>query len=243
MEEHVLSYRTVDSTNNEANRFIAEGNSGVSFYVVADYQDHGRGQAGNRWVSDSSENLLMSWVVFPAFLSVSSQFQLSKSVSLAIRDLLAAYNITAMIKWPNDIVTPSGKIAGILIEHSILGKSIGHSVIGIGLNVNQQKFPDFPNPATSMAMETGKSFELSEIFEAMTHHLNKWYGLLESGEGDRIDEHYLQSMFMINKHARFSDGSSAFTGMIRGVSHFGELIIEREHQTINYGFHQIKMIF
>lgn len=95
----------------------------------------------------------MSWIVYPAFLSVQDQFQLSKAVSLAITDFLSLFSIEAEIKWPNDILCSGSKICGILIENSIMGDELRHSIVGIGLNVRQEVFPEFPWKATSMYLE------------------------------------------------------------------------------------------
>ena len=156
MERNMITYAELDSTNGEAARLSASGSLMGEFFVSANYQLDGKGQAGRKWVSDPGMNLLMSWVVFPAFLSVNQQFQLSKAVSLAISDLLEGYSISCRIKWPNDIISNSGKIAGILIENSWQGSEIRQSIVGIGLNVNQKTFPVFPYVAAGMIKEYGR---------------------------------------------------------------------------------------
>ena len=81
--------------------------------VVADYQDAGKGQGEHSWVSARGENLLMSMLLFPAFLSAKWQFHLSRVASLALCDALENLGIDSVIKWPNDILSGKGKIAGI----------------------------------------------------------------------------------------------------------------------------------
>lgn len=242
MKSNLITFDMLDSTNNEAQRIIAAGSVSGEFIVSAGFQQHGRGQSANRWVSDPGRNLLMSWVVYPAFLSVNQQFQLSKAVSLAITDLFASYFVPCCIKWPNDIVCDSGKIGGILIENSILGEDIRHSIIGIGLNINQMEFPPFPRPATSMINETGKNYDPEEVRDSLISFLNKRYKQLEGGEQQMIDTSYLLQLFRINEVSVFTDGVNEFEGVISGVNEIGELQLMREGKLYSHGFHEIKMI-
>lgn len=241
MEENLIAYKEIDSTNSEAGRIIASGSVVGEFFVTTDFQHHGRGQSGNRWVSDPGMNLLMSWVVFPAFLSVNRQFQLSKAVSLAISDLLESHSIPSRIKWPNDILCNSGKVGGILIENSWQGNVIRHSIIGIGLNINQKEFPSFPFKATGMVTERDGSYDPAGIMEELIGCLKGRYGQLQWGDMGLVDSDYHGRLFRIDEKALFSDGATEFTGRIRGVSETGELIVERGHTLHTYGFHEVKM--
>ena len=121
--------------------------------VSVDYQYAGKGQGDHQWHSRPGENLLMSLLLFPAFLSASDQFYLSRVASLALIDTLKTLKLAPLIKWPNDILVNRRKLAGILIENGITGNKLSHSIIGIGMNLNQTEFPDFPLKATSVALE------------------------------------------------------------------------------------------
>ena len=135
----------VDSTNAYLNRMLKKGTDGRILVVRADYQAHGKGQGAHHWDSEAGKNLLMSFLLYPEFLSASTQFQLSMMTSVALCRLLNGIGMQTWIKWPNDILVFSGKkIAGILIEIGVMGKKLTHSIIGIGLNLNQASFPDFP---------------------------------------------------------------------------------------------------
>ncbi len=241
MRRNLITCEEVDSTNSEAQRLLSAGSISEEFIVTAGFQQHGRGRSKNRWVSDRGKNLLMSWVVFPAFLSVNQQFQLSKAVSLAISDMLESFSVHSRIKWPNDIVCASGKIGGILIENSLQGGEIRHSIIGMGLNVHQKDFPLFLLPATSMMIESGQSYDLLEIRDTLIIYLNRWYEQLEGGDMEVIDDTYLSRLFRLNESSVFVDGSGAFTGVISGVNETGELLVRRGGDLHSYGFHEIKM--
>lgn len=241
MERNLITYKEIDSTNSEAGRIIASGSVAGEFFVLADFQDHGRGQSGNKWMSDPGKNLLMSWVVFPAFLSVNQQFQLSKAVSLAISDLLENHSIPSRIKWPNDILCNSGKVGGILIENSWQGNVIRYSIVGIGLNINQKEFPPFPYKAAGMLTEGYGSYDPAVIRDELIGCLERRYGQLKQGNMGLVDSDYLSRLFRIDEKALFDDGKNEFTGRIRGVSETGELIVERGPDLHTYGLHEIKM--
>lgn len=133
--------------------------------VYTDSQTAGRGQRGNSWESEPGKNLTFSMLVRPQNFPAIRQFSLSEAVAVAIVDVIGEeLEIFAEIKWPNDIYWRNRKLAGILIEHAVMGREIMHTVIGIGLNVNQHKFlSDAPNPVSLIQIlrdrrqATGKS--------------------------------------------------------------------------------------
>lgn len=241
MERNIVTYAKLDSTNSEAARISASQKCPEEFFVSARYQLDGRGQAGHKWVSDPGKNLLMSWVVFPEFLSVNQQFQLSKAVSLAISDLLEGHLIPCRIKWPNDIISNGGKIGGILIENNWQGMKVRQSIIGIGLNINQKHFPAFPYAAVGMINEHGRSYDTEEIRNDLIELLVKRYEQLREGDAKIIDSDYYARLFRLNEESLFSADDTMFKGRIKGVSETGELIIERGNRLCTYGFHEIEM--
>jgi BirA family biotin operon repressor/biotin-[acetyl-CoA-carboxylase] ligase len=209
--------------------------------VVADYQDAGRGLGEHSWVSNRGENLLMSLLLFPAFLSASRQFYLSRVASLALCDALETLGLAASIKWPNDILTEKGKIAGILIEHGITGKRISHSVVGLGLNLNQTVFPGFPVPATSLALESGRQVDVTEVGELVESSLMNRYQELKDGAFQSLEKGYMDKLFKAGVPTLFKEGNELFEGSIRGVNDFGELLVERKGELRSYGHGSINM--
>lgn len=122
--------------------------------ITAEHQTNGRGQRGNVWAAAKGANLTFSIVVEPLHLKAWQQFVVSMVAALSVKDLLAEYKINAKLKWPNDIYVNNHKIAGILIEHLLMGgEELSKSVIGIGLNINQRHFPPMAVEPTSLALE------------------------------------------------------------------------------------------
>jgi BirA family biotin operon repressor/biotin-[acetyl-CoA-carboxylase] ligase len=241
MGKQWIKLGSVSSTNSYVSELQSQGKGREPLVVIADYQDAGRGQGTHSWHSREGENLLMSLLLFPAFLSASAQFHLSRVASLAICDTLDSVGVTARIKWPNDILTDKGKIAGILIEHGISGSQISHSIIGIGLNLNQTDFPVFPVPASSVKLEKGFNLVPEDVAVTLEQHLQDRYNKLEYGFSHKLEQDYLDKLFLINQEASFRSGRESFQAVIRGVNEFGELMVERDGEMKAYGHGDIKV--
>ena len=229
------------STNSYISALLKQGKVQEEMVVITDYQEDGRGQGEHSWHSEKGKNLLMSLLLFPAFLSASRQFLLSKLVSLAICDVLVPEDVDPFIKWPNDILTQRGKISGILIEHGITGQNISHTIIGIGLNLNQTTFPVFPVSATSLVLEKGTTTEPNDMAVKLTAKILARYEQLKSGKGEFIEQEYLQRLYMIGSPAFFTSEGKEFRGMIRGVNEYGELLVEAEGKIKSFAHQEISL--
>ena len=244
---------SVDSTNSEAKRRIPDIDNLSVLSALS--QSEGRGQKGNKWSSFPGENLTFSIVLKfgeqtagKAGLSVAGklrlavaareQFVLTEIASLSIVEFLSRHGIKAKIKWPNDIYVGDKKICGVLIENSLRGENLSSSIIGIGLNVNQRNFDvNLPNP-TSMVLETG--FE-EDIRSCLEEFMGIFQGYLEY-RLPNLRERYLSHLWRHNTPARYIDQTlqsqplqtdsegelpgREFTGIIRGLSPIGHLVVE-----------------
>jgi BirA family biotin operon repressor/biotin-[acetyl-CoA-carboxylase] ligase len=237
-----IHLESVSSTNAYLHGLIREGTGREEMLVIADYQESGRGQGENTWISDKGENLLISVLLYPEFLSASRQFQLSIIASLAVCDSLLKLELHPSIKWPNDILTGGGKIAGILIENGILGQQISHSIIGIGINVNQVRFPGFPLRATSLANEKGERYNINLLAKMLEDKLKSRYQQLMVGNKEDLKEAYLNLLYALDEPVKCTTSGREFTGIIRGISEIGELLVEKEGKIGTYGMHTIGII-
>lgn len=241
MNPEWIHLETVSSTNAYLAKLARENPSGHEIVVVAEFQSDGKGQGANSWFSDRGENLLMSVLLYPEFLSASDQFNLSVMTSLAICDLVRETVREPTIKWPNDILAGTGKVAGILIENSIMSGKLSHTIIGLGLNVNQGRFPAFPWRATSLALETGKRFDTAAMAVDLIHILMEKYALLKERRENTLKESYLDHLYQLNRPATYRAGGEVFEGIIRGISHYGELLVERAGKVRPYGMDILRM--
>jgi BirA family biotin operon repressor/biotin-[acetyl-CoA-carboxylase] ligase len=232
-----------DSTNNYANRLISTGKAVEGTVVLSSFQVSGRGQRGNRWESEAGKNLLASIIVFPKFLPVQRQFYLSKIISIAMVNWLSQHVDGVSVKWPNDIFVGKRKIAGILIETSVQGSSFHSAVIGVGLNLNQEKFsPELPNPV-SLKQLTGKTYEPVTVAREIQQQFMEWYAKLQTGFYSGVDAAYHAHLFRMNEWSQFQKKGSVWEGRILGTGEFGNLIIEsRSGEKSEFSFKEVEFI-
>ncbi|HBC78370.1 MAG TPA: biotin--[acetyl-CoA-carboxylase] ligase [Bacteroidales bacterium] len=233
--------KEVVSTNTHASVMIQSDSvtEGTIFY--ADYQSGGRGQKGNRWVSEVGKNLLFSIVLYPVEVHPADQFIMSIFVSLGICDFLKNHIPDSKIKWPNDIYAGDDKIAGILIENSIISDTIANSIIGIGMNINQEVFPEeLPNPV-SLKLITGKDYDLNLCLIQLARFLDIRYKQVIAGDREIQKKEYIASLYKLNSWCRFNSSAGFFDGRIVSVADSGCLKIEdRKGQIREFAFKEIE---
>jgi BirA family transcriptional regulator, biotin operon repressor / biotin---[acetyl-CoA-carboxylase] ligase len=239
----LLFFSNLPSTNSYATSFLKVNEVSEGTVIYTNFQSAGRGQRGNKWESEKNKNLLISIILFPSMINPADQFLLSMTVSLGICDFLKRHLLAISIKWPNDIYVKDDKIAGILIENSIMGDRIEHTVAGIGININQSEFiSDAPNPV-SLANLTGKQYDLDDCLCQLTSDLDKRYKYLISGEYDLIKRDYINSLYRLRQWSKYQDMKGRFTGRQVNVNDSGKLVVEREDGNINeYSFKEIDFI-
>jgi BirA family biotin operon repressor/biotin-[acetyl-CoA-carboxylase] ligase len=222
------------STNTVASELCQQSNAPEGTLVITDKQTSGRGQRGNQWESQPGMNLTFSLVLKPTFLMVSNQFSLSVATSLAIHDYLTqTCSESIRIKWPNDILVNEFKICGILIENQLLGHQLTNSIVGIGLNVNQQQFMN--DDATSLSLETDKAYDLQEALEGLVSCLEVRYLQLRQNKFRDLNTAYLTHLYRLNEEHWFKAGADQFKGEIFGVDEQGRLrvLVEGNEKTFD----------
>ncbi len=209
--------------------------------VITDNQTTGRGQRGNEWNSEPYKNLTFSLVLKPTFIKPIDQFNLTVAISLALRDFLT-HRISGVvkIKWPNDILVNDKKLCGILIENTLSGDSIQHSVIGIGLNVNQDS--SLMESATSMRAVSGHDFNLPDEMALLFEFLERRYLQLRSGKLNDLLHDYLNSLFGKGELRKFMDATGEIEGVIEGVNHHGKLLVATQGVLKSYDLKEIRFI-
>ncbi len=233
----------VDSTNNYANHLIHAGQAVHGTAVLAHYQHQGRGQQGNQWESAAGLNMLASIVFKPSFIPPERQFYLSKITSLALTEWLSTCVDLVKVKWPNDMYVGDKKIAGMLIETSVMGNILDSAVAGIGLNLNQVTFsPSLPNPV-SLKQLTGTDYDVEDVAERLWATIMDWYAKLEQGMTTLIDEAYVNNLYRMNVWAEYIKDTKVFEARIAGVDAWGQLILEtRSGKKIVCAFKEITFV-
>lgn len=231
-------FNSLDSTNNVALSRLPDIPSGT--VIAAREQTAGRGQRGNTWFTEPGKNLTFSIVLKPEGLAAGDAHLLNYLASVAVAEFLEGHGVSCCIKWPNDIYVGRKKICGILVENSLSGGCVAASVIGIGININQNQFPQLAN-ATSLSLVTGREYVLEDCLEAFMTVFESWQNRLSS-----LSEAYTSRLFQKGVQARYVDyllGNEEFTGTIRGVSQDGRLIIHDGTAERLYRFKEVGYIF
>ncbi len=188
------------STNDIAAELVHRADISEGAVVITDDQTAGRGQRGTEWVTARGLNFTFSLVLRPSFITAGEQFLLSQTIALGVRNYLSEFTNNVRVKWPNDLYVNNLKTGGILIENSLQGRRIAHSIIGIGLNINQPEFQSAR--ATSLRLETGQVFDLSQQLPLLLQSLEHVYLRLRGGQFDALRREYLGSVGRVwNKSA------------------------------------------
>lgn len=219
-----ITLETVDSTNNYAMALIQKRRIHSEIAVFSKEQTAGKGRRGKQWLSNRGENIILSVAIPMQWLSISRQFEISVAAALGccalFEDIILA---NLFIKWPNDIFINDSKAGGILIENVIHGKFWQWCVIGMGLNINQEKF-ELENPATSLKKITGKNFEVMPLAEKLYEIILQKVENLKQGEFNKMLVEYNNRLYARGKMVALQKQNIQFQTRIEGVSSSGELI-------------------
>lgn len=239
----IIHIDVCDSSNQEALKFSELLKSRTEFALSVKKQLAGRGMGTNTWHASIGKNITASFIKYPRFLEPDKQFYLSMVSSLAVYDLLAEKGLKSRIKWPNDMFIDRKKIAGILIENQIAGNTIENVRIGIGLNVNETKFPyDIPNPVSMFQLGIELQSPEDLVYE-LYDKIDYWYYELKEGNLQKIKKHYLSQLLGYKKYLRYRDDNSDFDAKIIDVNDLGYLILQdKAHNIREYEMKSVKLL-
>ena len=240
---NIIKLNAIDSTNSFLKELAQKSTLENFTAVVADQQTLGRGQLGTTWISEQGKNLTFSLLVSFYKFRIQDQFYLSMAVSLGLISAMRPYiGMSLKIKWPNDILAEKDKLAGVLIENVLKGTNIHHSIIGIGLNVNQLEFPTEIGNVTSLKKLTGINFNIDELLFKVVNSIKKHVNYIEMEDFDSLKKMYLAQLYKINTPSMFEDSKGVFfLGKIITVDENGRLVIELENEkTRNFNLKEIK---
>lgn len=233
----------IDSTNAYLQRQQSEADI-RNWVVRADEQTAGKGMGSNGWESEVGKNLTFSLALDVSFLPAERQFLLSKAMALgliqALDDLLPAEKLH--IKWPNDIFFDNHKLAGILINSTIKANMMDVSIIGIGLNVNQIQFKDWPTHPISLKQITGKEYDLQPLLEKIAESIYNKVEILKTNP-TAIEEAYLQRLYRYRTWAEYEVDGKVLRLFMTGIDAFGRLmLVDGANKTYCFDIKEIKFI-
>jgi len=233
------------STNTVAQQLQRENRASEGCTIITGHQTAGRGQRGNQWEAAAHENLTLSVVWHPTFLAATEQFLLSQAVALAALDWARRWLGTSgetnlRVKWPNDLYAGNQKLGGILIENTLSGPKIQYSIVGIGLNVNQQAFA--VSTATSLSQLTGRHYDLAAAAARLLECLEARYLQLRAGRVAQLRQEYLAALYRYQQLHRFLIDGQEATGEIVGVEADGRLAVQLAEGMCLFAMQEIRYL-
>lgn len=226
--KEVLYFDTIDSTNTKAQELAEKGYPSGTL-VVADKQEAGKGRRGRSWVSPSGTGIFMTLMIKPD-INPNNASMLTLVAALAVaKAITSVTGEEALIKWPNDIVINGKKVCGILTEMNAQFDYINHIVVGIGINVHNESFPEeISQMASSLMIEAGgKRFHRAQIIAETMSYFEQYYDtFLKTQDLSALVREYDKLLVNRNKSVRVLDPKEPFDGKAMGITPKGELIVD-----------------
>ena len=248
----------IKSTNTFMLEALANGEDyreGTVIYTLR--QTAGRGQIGNSWESEIDKNIAFSILFRPEFIPIKEQFLISEITCIAIIEVLReiAERILGKdsdfaqeklcIKWPNDIYFRDEKLGGILIENSLQGNTLNYSVVGVGININQEKWiGNAPNPI-SLKKILEQEISPLVVFDKVTEKIWFYYSLLQAGMKEKIHEKYTSLLYRKEGFFPYKETESGeeFLARLVSVEPSGYLHLEdNSGKPYRYMFKEVKFV-
>ncbi len=241
----IIKLDAIDSTNSFLKNMAVKTSVDDFTVVIAKKQISGRGQMNATWEVKEGKSLTFS--VFCKFsdLCITDYKYLNYCVSLSVYEALKYLKLPRLaIKWPNDILSVSKKVAGILIENTLNINKISSSVIGIGINVNQNSFSEELPNASSIKMILNKETDLEFLLNKVLSILEKKIKILRRKEFSLLEKEYLSVLYKKNVPSMFKNSQNIlFMGKIIGISDNGNLQIELENEKVkDFGLKEISFV-
>ena len=239
---YLFKLNATDSTNSYLRQLSKNEGLGKWTAVSAEFQNEGRGQKGSSWHSENGKNLICSILVQLDGVKAEDHFMLNCAISLGIYQYLQRYNLPKLsVKWPNDIMSVSKKLGGILIENTLSADKITKCIIGIGINLNQENFPEDLPMAVSVKQIKGEHIDRDIFLQDLLNSIQNKFNLIFDKKYDSLWADYEAALYRKDKARMFKEVTGIpFMGIIRGVSKQGMLRIEKEDESIEeYNFKEV----
>ena len=230
----LFCYEEIDSTNTKARQLGDEGLVNGTL-VVADCQRTGRGRRGRIWESPRGKNIYISLLLRPEFPPDKASM-LTLVMALSVYEgLKENLSLDFKIKWPNDIVCGNKKVVGILTEMSTQIDYINHVVIGTGINVNIDEFPDeLKEMATSIKIETGRLWKRSMLIASILRAFEKNYEIFtQTNDLSKLQEKYNSILINKDKEVRILGDKEAYVAYALGINEKGELLVRKSDGSVD----------
>jgi BirA family biotin operon repressor/biotin-[acetyl-CoA-carboxylase] ligase len=237
---NLFFYKETGSTNDAAKEFAAN-DAKEGFAVVADSQTKGKGRLGRRWESPAGANIYTSVILRPDISPVFAP-QLTLVAAVAVAETISkflntgsGYKPEPTVKWPNDILINSKKVAGILTEMNSETDRINFVIIGIGVNINMTRkmFPEELRPiATSLKQEIGREISRIDFIQTLYLNLETWYKRYLKHGFEPICKAWTGYFNMAGKVVKVRQMDKVIEGVAMGIDDGGALLLREKSGNI-----------
>lgn len=227
--KNIQHFFKTDSTNRVALEF-GHADAPEGTVVLAEEQTAGKGRAGRAWQSDRAAGIYVTLLLRPRLAPVQAPL-LTMMAGLSARAAMEAQSgLAPDLKWPNDLLLRGKKTGGILTEMHAEPSQVRFVIVGIGLNVNQEKFPsELSEKATSLRIETGKQASRMELLVRLLREFENDYNrFLREGPAAVTRRFETVSSYAQGKRVRVTSGTDSFAGTTAGLGPEGLLQVKRD---------------
>jgi len=241
IERFIYLHKT-DSTNEYAMNTLSNNDPNSNTCVYTFNQTDGRGQIGRFWYSGKDKNLTCSFRILLDNFHVKDQFLINRAFSLAIRSFIASkVQVPVTIKWPNDIYVGDKKIAGILIQNLLRSTTISSTILGVGININEDDFPDsIPNPI-ALKESTDLDYNLLDLQMELAEVVSQHIFQMEKS-ADLYSDAYSSHLYRKDQENTFIIDDVPTPAFIRGVHPDGKLELEFQGRRQLFGFREMQYV-
>jgi BirA family biotin operon repressor/biotin-[acetyl-CoA-carboxylase] ligase len=227
--KRIYHFFKTDSTNRVA---LELGHAGEpeGAVVVAEEQTAGRGRAGRVWHSEHAAGIYATLLLRPRLAPVQAPLLTMMAGLSAHAAIQAQTGLTVDLKWPNDLLINGKKVGGILTEMHAEPEQIRFVIVGIGLNVNQDKFAgELGAIASSLRLETGKAQSRLELLVRLLREFENDYNqFLREGAASITKNFAAISSYAQGRRVRVTNGTESFAGTTVGLGPEGLLQVRRD---------------
>jgi len=239
----VIKFDAIDSTNEYLKKLYVKKSIQDRLLIITNNQFNGKGQKNNKWLSEQGKNLTFSFYKILENRKIQNPFILNCIISLSVFKILKQFGVPNLkVKWPNDILSDSKKICGILIENFYRQNFLYSSIIGVGININQTNFGSLEN-VSSVLLSTGKYNNIDNIFSHLKTLLENDIEKKTYLTTETILNDYEFNLYKKNVDSKFKIGDIIVSGSIVGISEIGELIVvTNEFGKKKYNYKEISLL-
>lgn len=240
----IYKFDELDSTNNYLKKKASCFAPTLEYTPViwAKNQTQGRGQKDNIWLSESGKNLTFSFLLRDKYFAKKTPFEINQWMAASLHQYLSRFSKDFAIKWPNDLYFKEKKIGGILIENSWLGSQYQHTVVGIGLNINQTTFDEKLSSAVSLTQITEQAHELETVLTDILQEIEKNH--IAHSPDKSLADYYLEHLLWRNqtKTFVFEKTRKTFNALIKGVDENGNIIVQTQLGEEKFSHSEAKLL-